>query len=72
MPFGHPLTTRQTFQGVSKESRRALTEREVNREFGSQSAKLNSPGCSTAFQAFGSSETQTTFTFGGIEMGLRF
>lgn len=51
----------------------ALTEDRVNREFGSQSAKLNGPRhwVLDRMQASGSSETGKTFTFGGIEMGLR-
>jgi hypothetical protein len=51
----------------------ALTEDTVNREFGSQSAKLNGPRhwVLDRMQASGSSTTGTTFTFGGITMGLR-
>jgi hypothetical protein len=51
----------------------ALTEDEVNRAFGSQSAKLNGPRhwVIDSAQASGSSQTGETFTFGGIEMGLR-
>lgn len=51
----------------------ALTEDQVNREFGSQSAKLNGPRhwVLDSIQASGSSTTGQTFTFGGIEMGLR-
>lgn len=51
----------------------ALTEDKVNREFGSQSAKLNGPRhwVIDSIQASGSSQTGKTFTFGGIEMGLR-
>jgi hypothetical protein len=51
----------------------ALTEDRVNREFGSQSAKLNGPRhwVLDGIQASGSSKTGQTFTFGGIEMGLR-
>lgn len=51
----------------------ALTENKVNREFGSQSAKLNGPRhwVLDDIQASGSSQTGKTFTFGGIEMGLR-
>jgi hypothetical protein len=51
----------------------ALTADKVNREFGSQSAKLNGPRhwVIDGMQASGSSDTGKTFTFGGIEMGLR-
>jgi hypothetical protein len=51
----------------------ALTEDKVNQEFGSQSAKLNGPRhwVLDSIQASGSSQTGQTFTFGGIEMGLR-
>jgi hypothetical protein len=51
----------------------ALTEDRVNREFGSQSAKLNGPRhfVMDGIQASGSSKTGQTFTFGSIEMGLR-
>jgi hypothetical protein len=51
----------------------ALTEDKVNREFGSQLAKLNGPRhwVLDGIQASGSSTTGQTFTFGGIEMGLR-
>ncbi len=51
----------------------ALTEDKVNREFGSQSAKLNGPRhwVMDSMQVSGSSQTGKTFTFGGIEMGLR-
>lgn len=51
----------------------ALTEDKVNREFGSQSAKLNGPRhwVLDRMQASGSSTTGTTFAFGGITMGLR-
>jgi len=51
----------------------ALTEDRVNREFGSQLAKLNGPRhwVLDGIQASGSSKTGQTFTFGGIEMGLR-
>lgn len=51
----------------------ALTEDRVNREFGSQSAKLNGPRhwVLDSMQVSGSSQTGKTFTFGGIEMGLR-
>lgn len=51
----------------------ALTEDRVNREFGSQSAKLNGPRhwVLDGIQASGSSKTGETFAFGGIEMGLR-
>jgi hypothetical protein len=51
----------------------ALTEDRVNREFGSQSAKLNGPRhfVLDGIQVSGSSQTGQTFTFGGIEMGLR-
>ena len=51
----------------------ALTEDEVNREFGSQIAKLNGPRhwVIDSLKASGSSQTGQTFTFGGIEMGLR-
>jgi hypothetical protein len=50
-----------------------LTEGEVNREFGSQSAKLNGPRhwVMDEIQASGSTTTGATFTFGTIEMGLR-
>lgn len=51
----------------------ALTQDRVNREFGSQSAKLNGPRhwVLDSIQASGTSQTGQTFTFGGIEMGLR-
>jgi hypothetical protein len=51
----------------------ALTEDRVNREFGSQSAKLNGPRhwVLDTIRASGSSDTGKTFTFGGIETGLR-
>lgn len=51
----------------------ALTENEVNREFGSQNAKLNGPRhwVIDSITATGSSQTGQTFTFGGIQMGLR-
>jgi hypothetical protein len=51
----------------------ALTEGKVNQAFGSQSAKLNGPRhwVIDAMQASGASDTGKTFTFGGIEMGLR-
>src|ERR1051325_7066866 len=51
----------------------ALTVDRVNREFGSQSAKLNGPRhwVMDDMKASGSSMTGKTFTFGGIEMGLR-
>ncbi len=50
-----------------------LTEGEVNREFGSQSAKLNGPRhwVMDEIQGSGSTTTGATFTFGTIEMGLR-
>jgi hypothetical protein len=50
-----------------------LTEATVNQEFGSQSAKLNGPRHFVMDQvsANGASTTGKTFTFGGIEMGLR-
>jgi hypothetical protein len=52
---------------------KALTEEEVNQEFGSVSAKLNGPRywVINKLVATGSSATGNTFTFGGIEMGLR-
>lgn len=51
----------------------ALTEEEVNQEFGSISAKLNGPRHWVINQLVGtgSSDTGNTFTFGGIEMALR-
>lgn len=51
----------------------ALTEARVNREFGSQSAKLNGPRhwVIDGMKASGSTTTGKTFTFGDIEMGLR-
>lgn len=51
----------------------ALTEQEVDQEFGSQSAQLNGPRywMMDAVDATGSSNTGQTFTFGGIEMNLR-
>jgi hypothetical protein len=51
----------------------ALTEDEVNAEYGSQAAKLNGPRhwVIDNGQGTGSSETGKTFTFGDIEMGLR-
>ncbi|WP_051978368.1 hypothetical protein [Edaphobacter aggregans] len=50
-----------------------ITEGEVNREFGSQSAQLNGPRhwVMDEIQASGSTTTGETFTFGTIEMGLR-
>jgi hypothetical protein len=51
----------------------ALTEQEVNQEFGSQSAQLNGPRhwVIDSLQASGSTTTGKTFTFGGIETYLR-
>jgi hypothetical protein len=51
----------------------ALTENEVNQEFGSQSAKLNGPRhwVIDSLMASGSTTSGKTFTFGGIEMQLR-
>ncbi len=51
----------------------ALTQQEVNQEFGSQSAQLNGPRywMMDTLDATGSSSTGQTFTFGGIEMSLR-
>ncbi len=51
----------------------ALSEAEVDQEYGSQSAQLNGPRhwVMDALQATGSSTTGQTFTFGGIEMSLR-
>lgn len=50
-----------------------LTEAEVNQEYGSQSAKLNGPRhwVMDAISGSGSSASGKTFTFGGIETGLR-
>jgi hypothetical protein len=50
-----------------------LTEATVNQQYGSQSAKLNGPRHFVMDQvsANGASTTGNTFTFGGIEMGLR-
>lgn len=51
-----------------------LTEAEVNQEYGSQSAKLNGPRhfVMDNAQATGSATNSgKTFTFGGLEMGLR-
>jgi hypothetical protein len=51
----------------------ALTEDEVNEEFGSQSATLNGPRywMLDSEQATGASSTGQVFTFGGIEASLR-
>ena len=51
----------------------ALTEDEVNEEYGSIAAKLNGPRYWVIDQliASGSTTTGQTFTFGGIEMALR-
>jgi hypothetical protein len=51
----------------------ALTEDQVNQEYGSQSADLNGPRLwlLDEAQGSGSRETGKTFPFGGIEMGLR-
>jgi hypothetical protein len=51
----------------------ALTEDKVNKEFGSQSAKLNGPRhwVIDGLMASGSTTSGKTFTFGGIEMQLR-
>jgi hypothetical protein len=50
-----------------------LTEAEVNQEFGSQSAKLNGPRHFVIDEAqeTGPTPSSQTFTFGGIDMGLR-
>jgi hypothetical protein len=53
---------------------RQLTEAEVNKEYGSQKAQLNGPRhfVMDHAQSTGSETTSgKTFTFGGIEMGLR-
>ena len=51
----------------------ALTEDEVNKEYGSIAAKLNGPRYWVIDKIVGSGSTTTgeTFTFGGIEMALR-
>lgn len=51
----------------------ALTEDEVNEEYGSVAAKLNGPRYWVMDKLVGSGSTTTgeTFTFGGIEMALR-
>ncbi|HKC62852.1 MAG TPA: hypothetical protein VKB86_04410 [Pyrinomonadaceae bacterium] len=51
----------------------ALTEDEVNEEYGSIAAKLNGPRywVIDKLEASGSTTTGETFTFGGIEMALR-
>jgi hypothetical protein len=51
----------------------ALTEAEVDQEYGSQSAQLNGPRhwMMDGLQGTGSSTTGQTFTFGGIETSLR-
>ena len=51
----------------------ALTEEEVNKEYGSIAAKLNGPRywVIDKMTVSGSSATGETFTFGGIEMSLR-
>jgi hypothetical protein len=51
----------------------ALTEEEVNEEYGSIAAKLNGPRYWVIDKLVGSGSTATgeTFTFGGIEMALR-
>lgn len=51
----------------------ALTEDEVNEEYGSVAAKLNGPRYWVIDKliASGSTTTEERFTFGGIEMGLR-
>ena len=51
----------------------ALSENEVNKEFGSQSAQLNGPRhfVMDGILASGSTANGKTFTFGGIEMQLR-
>jgi hypothetical protein len=51
-----------------------LTEAEVNQEYGSQSAKLNGPRhwvIDSAQSLGGNSSSTKTFTFGGIETGLK-
>lgn len=54
----------------------ALTEEEVNQEFGSQQAVLNGPrhfviDYAQATSSASSSSSSKTFTFGGIQTGLR-
>lgn len=51
----------------------ALTEEEVNKAYGSESAKLNGPRYWVIDKLVGSGSTTTgkTFNFGGIEMALR-
>lgn len=52
----------------------ALTEQEVNSAYGSQSAKLNGPRhfVMDEIQSLGGTSSSTkTFTFGGIEFGLK-
>ena len=51
----------------------ALTEAEVNAQFGSQKAKLNGPRhwMMDELAGTGASTTGQTFTFGGIQMLLR-
>lgn len=51
----------------------ALTEAEVNQEYGSQSAQLNGPRhwMMDDLEGTGSSTTGQTFTFGGLETSLR-
>ncbi len=51
----------------------AITVAEVNQEFGSQTAQLNGPRhwVLDAISGTGSSVSGQTFTFGGLEMGLR-
>jgi hypothetical protein len=63
-----------TFNFCPPQEWSALTEDEVNQEFGSQSAQLNGPRhwVIDALTATGGTTTSgETFTFGGIEMGLR-
>jgi hypothetical protein len=50
-----------------------INQAQVNQEYGSQSAQLNGPRhwVIDQLQASGATTTGETFTFGGIEMGLR-
>ena len=55
-------------------TQRKLTEDQVDQEYGSQSAKLNGPRhwvIDAAQSTGGNSSSTKTFTFGGIETGLK-
>jgi hypothetical protein len=63
-----------TFNFCPPDQWNALTESTVNQEYGSQSAQLNGPRHWVIDQLTatgGTTSSGKTFTFGGIEMGLR-